>query len=297
MNQLSYEYDLTASIVAYKTDHAELEQVVRCCRDSSLRVEILVVDNSPSDELASLCRALGTKYIHTAHNVGFGAGHNIAFNKSSTSKYHLVLNCDVQFRHEILGQLFAVMEVNESVGLVMPRVLYPDGSPQKLCKRLPTPFDILGRRIFPGLLHRLFQSQMNAFELSDMDMSKVLSVPYLSGCFMLLRKRALRDVGMFDERYFMYFEDLDLTRRIHQRYDTVYYPMATVIHRHEKGSYKSIKLLFCGIHSAVQYFNKWGWLWDRERRRINRAIGPVGNIALPNCQDDDSDQVSFYSLL
>jgi GT2 family glycosyltransferase len=175
------------------------------------------------------------------------------------------------------------MELNESAGLVMPRVLYPDGSLQKLCKRLPTPFDILARRMFPKSLRRLFLSQINAFELSDMDMSKVLSVPYLSGCFMLLRKKALRDVGMFDERFFMYFEDLDLTRRIRQRYETVYYPRATIIHRHEKGSYKSIKLLFCGIHSAVQYFNKWGWFSDPERDQMNRTVGPTTDLALPNC--------------
>jgi hypothetical protein len=283
VKQPSDEYDVTASIVAYKTNHAELEQVVRCCRASSLRVEMLVVDNSPSDELASLCSALEAEYIHTVKNVGFGTAHNIAFNNSSFSKYHLVLNSDVQFEHGILEKLVAFLELNESVGLVMPRVLYPDGSPQKLCKRLPTPFDILARRLLPTSLGRVFQSQVNAFELSDMDMSEVLSVPYLSGCFMLLRKKALQDVGMFDERYFMYFEDLDLTRRIHQRYDTVYYPRETIIHRHEKGSYKSTKLLFCGIHSAIQYFNKWGWLWDRERGRINRAIGPRGNLALPNC--------------
>jgi GT2 family glycosyltransferase len=282
VNQPSDEYDVTASIVAYKTNPAELERVLRCCRGSSLRVEMLVVDNSPSDELASLCTALGAKYTHMAKNVGFGTAHNIAFNKSSISKYHVVLNCDVQFEHEILETLVAFMELNESVGLVMPRILGPDGSPQKLCKRLPTPFDILAKRILSRSSYRLFQSQVNAFELSDMDMSKVLSVPYLSGCFMLLRKKALQDVGMFDERYFMYFEDLDLTRRIRQRYDTVYYPRATIIHRHEKGSYKSVKLLFSGIHSAVQYFNKWGWLWDHERDRINRAIGPIGNLALPN---------------
>jgi GT2 family glycosyltransferase len=282
VNQPSDEYDVTASIVAYKTNHAELEQVVRCCRGSSLRVEIFVVDNSPSDELAFVCSALGIKYVHTTKNVGFGTAHNIAFNNSSTSKYHLVLNCDVQFKYDTLEQLVAFMELNESAGLVMPRVLYPDGSPQKLCKRLPTPFDILARRVVPKSLNRLFQDQMNAFELSDLDMSKVLSVPYLSGCCMLLRKKALRDVGMFDERYFMYFEDLDLTRRIHQRYQTVYYPRATIIHRHERGSHKSMRLLFCGIHSAVQYFNKWGWFWDSERDRINHEIGPMGNVALPD---------------
>jgi hypothetical protein len=125
----------------------------------------------------------------------------------------------------------------------------------------------------------MFHKRLSAFELCDMDMTKVLSVPYLSGCFMLIRRDALQKVGLFDERFFMYFEDLDLTRRIHERYQTVYYPGATIIHRHDKGSYKSMKLLFYGIHSAVQYFNKWGWLWDRQRDLVNSKIGPVENLA------------------
>jgi GT2 family glycosyltransferase len=188
------------------------------------------------------------------------------------------MNPDVQFSQDILKELFTFLEINNSVGLVMPRVVYPDGSLQKLCKRLPTPFDILAKRLFPESLKRICHKRLSAFELSDMDMTKVLSVPYLSGCFMLLRRNALQEVGLFDERFFMYFEDLDLTRRIHERYQTVYYPYATIIHRHEKGSYKSARLLFCGIQSAVRYFNKWGWVWDRERDRINRAIGPARNV-------------------
>ena len=278
---MSEEYDLTVSVVAYKTNQVELEQAIRCCLGSSLRVEMLVVDNSPTDKLAFLCYASGVKYIHTAKNVGFGAAHNIAFKNSSISKFHLVLNPDVQFEHGILRELLAFMELNETVGLVMPRVLYPDGSQQNLCKRLPTPVDILAKRLFSGKRLNIAQRVLSAFELSDMDMNKMLSVPYLSGCFMLLRKKALQDVGMFDERFFMYFEDLDLSRRIHQRYDTVYYPGVAITHKHEKGSYKSMKLLFCGIYSAVQYFNKWGWLWDSKRDRINRAIGPARSLA-PN---------------
>jgi GT2 family glycosyltransferase len=275
MSELLYQYDVTASIVAYKTNPLELEQAIRSFLDCSLRTKIVIVDNSPTEELGSLCRALGTEYLYTGKNLGFGAAHNIAFKRFSTSKYHLVLNPDVQFGHKVLEELVAFLELNESVGHVMPRVLYPNGSSQNLCKRLPTPFDIVARRLFPGFLQHLFRDRLSAFELCDMDMSKVLSVPCLSGCFMLLRRKALQEVGLFDERFFMYFEDFDLTRRINERYNTVYYPRTTIIHRHEKGSYKSVWLLFCGIQSAVRYFNKWGWVWDRDRFRINNAIAPL----------------------
>jgi GT2 family glycosyltransferase len=281
MSELLYQYDVTASIVAYKTNPVELEQAIRNFLDCSLRIKIVIVDNSPTETLGPLCRALGAEYLFTGKNLGFGAAHNIAFVQLSTSKYHLVLNPDVQFGHKVLEELVAFLEMNESVGLVMPRVVYPNGSPQILCKRLPTPLDIIARRLFPGSLQRPFRSRMSAFELRDMDMSKVLSVPYLSGCFMLLRRKCLQEVGLFDERFFMYFEDLDLTRRINMRFNTVYYPRTTIIHRHEKGSYKSVWLLFCGIQSAVRYFNKWGWMWDRDRLRINETIGPLEDICLP----------------
>ena len=282
MSEPHFEYDITGSIVLYKTNPTELEQAVQCFMDTSLRVKMVIVDNSPTEQLRGLCSKLGTEYFYTGSNLGFGAAHNIALHNSAHSKYHVVLNPDVRFGNTVIEELVTFLEFNETVGLVMPRVVNPDGSPQSLCKRLPTPFDIFARRLFPGPLKSIFQRQLAAFELRDMDMTKVLSVPYLSGCFMLLRRDALRAVGFFDERFFMYFEDLDLSRRIHERFESVYYPFVTVIHRHERGSYRSARLLFSGIKSAIQYFNKWGWMRDRQRTLVNSSVGPVYHlVSLP----------------
>jgi GT2 family glycosyltransferase len=276
-----YQYDLTAAIVAYNSDLTELEIAIQSCLASSLRVQVIVVDNAASDELETLCHMSRVRYIRTGKNIGFGAAHNVALKNASPSRYHLVLNPDIRFDQGVLDELYAFLEMNPSVGLVMPRVIYPDGSAQNLCKRLPSPIDIFAKRLLSRRLQSLCRRRLEAFELQDMDMDKVLSVPYLSGCFMFLRSKALHDAGGFDERFFMYFEDLDLTRRIHQLYSTVYYPGITIVHRHEKGSYKSAKLLLCGIHSAVKYFNKWGWFFDRERDAINAGIGPLENLDLP----------------
>lgn len=281
MTTSSLDFDVTASIVIYETDPAELTLAVRSCLDTSLRVEVTVVDNSPNDDSAALCRSLGTKYVRSVKNVGFGAAHNIGINASSNSKYHLVLNPDVQFGRNVLEELFAFLELNEQVGLAMPRVQYPDGSSQNLCKRLPSPIDVLTKRFFSRVSHKMIRDHLAAFELRDLASGNILSVPYLSGCFMFLRKTALQRVGYFDERFFMYFEDLDLTRRIHQHYETVYYPGQFITHRHEMGSYKSTRLLLCGLQSAVRYFNKWGWIWDRERSAINKSIGPLRNVQIP----------------
>jgi len=116
------------------------------------------------------------------------------------------------------------------------------------------------------------KNQIEKFELRASGYKKIMNVPYLSGCFMFLRTEALKDVGLFDERFFMYPEDIDLTRRIHRRYKTVFYPNATIIHHHAKGSYINTRLLFIHISNMVAYFNKWGWVFDKERRSINREI-------------------------
>ena len=98
---------------------------------------------------------------------------------------------------------------------------------------------------------------------------KIMNVPYLSGCFMLLRTKALQKARLFDERFFMYPEDIDLTRRIHRDYLTVYFPHVTIIHNHEHASYKSLKMLLVHIVNMCRYFNKWGWFVDKERDAIN----------------------------
>lgn len=275
MHAVNYPYDVTGSIVAYKTNPDELGRVIRCFKETSLRVQIVIVDNSPMQDLKALCDALGAEYIHTGKNLGFGAAHNIALKAVQRSKYHVVLNPDIHFDDSVLIALFEFLEENPSVGLVMPRIVYPNGSFQHLCKKLPTPFDIFARRLFPRRLKNYFSKRMADFELQNLDMNSVLSVPYLSGCFMFFRMRAVAEVGYFDERFFMYFEDTDFTRRIRERYDTVFYPWSTVIHEHQRGSYKSLRLFFCALQSSVLYFNKWGWIWDEKRDLANASTGPT----------------------
>ena len=96
-----------------------------------------------------------------------------------------------------------------------------------------------------------------------------MNIPILSGCFMFLRTEALEKVGLFDEQFFMYMEDFDLNRRIHRAYKTVFFPEAVVVHEYQKASYKNIKLLKAHIKSAIYYFNKYGWFFDKERKIIN----------------------------
>src|ERR1700733_13075338 len=103
--KIGSQLSLTVSIVAFKTDPRELEQVIGCCLSSRQVVEVIVADNSPHNELAPLCCELGVKYIHMERNVGFGTAHNIALKSTSASPYHLVLNPDVWFDGKVLDEL------------------------------------------------------------------------------------------------------------------------------------------------------------------------------------------------
>lgn len=202
-------------------------------------------------------------------NRGYGAAHNIAIRKTIAegTPYHLVVNADIRFEPGILAELEKYMDAHPEVGVLMPRVIYPDGRLQYLCKLLPSPMDVFGRRFLPKGWNR---KRNERFEMRQSGYDKVMNVPYLSGCFMLLRTEALKKCGIFDERFFMYPEDIDLTRRIHRDFQTVYYPYCTIIHDHAQGSYKSGKLLWIHMWNLCKYFTKWGWLFDKERRAFNK---------------------------
>lgn len=258
---------LTASIVLYRTPADEVRRIVAALRKYRQMGGIWLIDNSEIQTEAFMF--LPATYIFNNKNIGYGAGHNIALRQaiSQGSKYHLVINADIEVDGTVIDKLVDYLDSNSDVAQIMPKVLYPDGRTQHLAKLLPTPFDLIIRRFLPS---KITARRTAHFELHSLPDNSAANVPYLSGCFMLLRCEALKNVGLFDERYFMYPEDIDLTRRLHTHYKTIYYPMATIVHRHAKASYHSRRMLRIHIVNICRYFNKWGWIIDRERRRVNR---------------------------
>lgn len=260
--------EISASIVIYKNDCRMLKKAINSFLDTDLKVKLYLIDNSPIDEIRPICNDVRLEYVFNNANIGFGAGHNIAIKKSlGLSKYHLISNPDIYFAKGNLEKLYEFMENNKNVGLVMPKILYPDDSLQYLCKKLPTPFDLIGRRFIPSFLKPFFQERLDSFEFKERNYNEIMEVPCLSGCFMFIRTKVFKEIGMFDERFFMYLEDADLCRRIGEKYKTVYYPEAVVYHKYAKGSYRSKKLLKIHIISAIKYFNKWGWFSDKDRKK------------------------------
>jgi GT2 family glycosyltransferase len=181
-----------------------------------------------------------------------------------------VLNPDVEFEPEVIEKMRAYLDAHREAGLMMPKVFFPDGRMQYLCKLLPTPLDWIFRRFMPFV--SAVSKRNERFELRRSGYNKIMNVPYLSGCFMFFRTDALKKMGLFDEKIFMYGEDTDITRRIHREYKTLFFPDVSIIHKFSKRSYSDFHLLCVHIKSAVYYFNKWGWFFDRERVRMNRKV-------------------------
>ncbi|MCX6112744.1 MAG: glycosyltransferase family 2 protein [Proteobacteria bacterium] len=262
---------LTVSVVVYNNEKTELQCLIDSVLNSAIKdIKFIIIDNSPTDKLRSLISNYPKiDYIFNNRNLGYGAAHNIAIRKYlDRSKYHLVLNPDIYFKPDVLSSLYEYMEQNNDIGLVMPKVLYKDGAVQYICKLLPTPLTLLFRRFSP---FKSLNRRMNyRYELKFTGYNKIMSVPSLSGCFMFIRTDVLKKIGLFDERFFMYLEDVDLSRRIHNKYKTIFYPAVQIYHGHEKGSYKNFNLLKHHLRSAIKYFNKWGWFFDAERKKINK---------------------------
>ena len=260
---------ITASIVTYHTKQDVLNRLIDCVMRSPIEV-LYLVDNTSHDALRE--KVASNPKIHYIHSInrGYGAGHNIALRLAmdAGTKYHVVLNPDIYWKDDVIAELARFMETHENCGLTMPRILYPDGSLQRLCKLLPSPVDLVIRRFVP--IRALRRRLDYRYEMQWADYDKIMEVPSLSGCFMFLRCSILQQIGLFDERFFMYAEDLDFCRRIGEATQTIYNPSVSIYHEYKKGSYKNKKLLKYHIISIIKYFNKWGWFFDTKRRQKNR---------------------------
>ena len=265
---------LNISIVLYhpKWEQEVLPLVTELMKVENLRM-IYLLDNS-EEQISPLPSSLShpkLRYVFNGANLGYGKAHNIALRESAYDKtdFHLVMNSDIQVHAEDIDAMHDWMIANPEVGQLMPKVVNPDGSQQYLAKRLPRPIDVFGRRFLPAWM---IAKRNKRYELRDLDLTRPINAPYLSGCFMFLRTKAVVEAGLFDERYFMYPEDIDLTRTIHRHYLTLYYPAWTIVHAHARSSYNNQHMLRIHIRNMCRYFNKWGWLFDSERRSFNRSL-------------------------
>lgn len=260
---------INVSIVIYRPNWSQVVALTQSLIKSEYVRCVFLIDNSPTAVRELPILSTKIRYIFNNKNLGYGAAHNIGIRQSiyDDIPFHLVINPDIVIADDTISILYEFINKHVEVGAVMPKVISPNGELQYLCKLLPTPLDVFGRRFLPSCW---MAKRNQRYELRQSGYDKLMNIPYLSGCFMLLRTAALSKVKLFDERFFMYPEDIDLTRRIHREYLTIYFPYTTIIHHHEKASYHSMKMLWVHIVNMCKYFNKWGWFFDSERKLMNQ---------------------------
>jgi GT2 family glycosyltransferase len=252
--------DVTVSLVAVN-QRTDLERLLPMLLKAAAAVnaEVLLVANRCDDRSAEFVLETypAVSVLRTENRAGYGENHNLNLARAS-GRYFVIMNVDMEVREDTLSELFSFMEANPDVGLSCPKVLNPDGSIQGLNRRLPTIWDLFLRRFMPRRLRGAFRKRLECYEMRDVGYDSSYDVPFVSGAFMFARTSLLKALGGFDERYFLYYEDADLSRRVQRTHRTSYWPKAVVTHYWARRAHMG--WLHTGYHlqSALQYFRTWG---------------------------------------
>jgi GT2 family glycosyltransferase len=264
-------YDVVGSVVTYKTDPTELERAIEQFQAIPLKTHLCIIDNSPVPVRHAPYDSSKVSYYFANANLGYGRGHNIALRAArGRTRYSLVMNTDIQYIPDVVSHLKSFMDARPAVGLTAPQIRYPDGSLQYVCRLLPTPKNLFLRRFLPG--SQITERADALYELRWWDHQSIANLPYFQGSFMMMRNELCNEVGGFDERFFLYGEDIDLTRRLHKVSETLYVPDVHITHEYRRYSNRSLRGTWIGIQNNCRYFNKWGWFFDAERDAINRKV-------------------------
>jgi GT2 family glycosyltransferase len=234
-------------------------------------VSIYLVDNASDADYRLLLSELVASwpvdescqlhYLPQLDNRGFGYGHNRVI-ESLDSDFHVVLNPDAELEADTLCTGLSCLNQDDSIVLLSPRVCGPAGNQEFLCKRYPSALVLLLRGFAPGFMWRLFRSQLDKYEIRDLcSGEEQVEVDIASGCFMLVRSPALRAVGGFNEDFFLYFEDFDLSLRLRRQGRLVFNPAMRVVHHGGYAASKGLRHVRYFISSGLRFFNLHGWRW------------------------------------
>lgn len=258
--------ELSIIILNYKTKGL-VKQCIRNVMASTvgLEYEIIVVDNGSKDEVENMLAENfpQVRFLQTGKNLGFASGYNVGI-KEAKGKYILILTADVTVLEGSIANLVGFMEKNPETGLAGPKIINPDGSYQITCRTFQTPKIILYRRT-PLFNLSFAKKELAKHLMSDFDRQSNREVDWVMGACMIVRKSALDKVGLFDERFFFYVEDMDWCRRFWvQGYKVNYIADAVVIHLYEKASdhgiwnfWKLDKMARWHMVSGIKYFLKY----------------------------------------
>jgi len=261
--------DFSISLVTYNPNFDDLNKLFHSLSiQKDVSFEFLVWDNSP--RRYDIKAPFPLDYKIGFENVGYGKGHNNNFKRAQQSKLFLVINPDIYFDDPyFLKKIKDRMEDSPEIGLSSVRLLNPDGSNQDMHRQLPYLSDIAKRFIFQKL--KIYKPETHKYTLSHVDKTKDFICPSIGGSFMVFRTELYAKVGGFDEGIFLYFEDIDLSRRCHfesGEKNTVFGEL-TAYHAWGRGGYKSFEIFKIHMLSTAYYFQKYGVLKDKYADQIN----------------------------
>jgi len=230
-----------------------------------MRIHFFLIDNGGLSDVAASVDNLRachvTCTIVSGHgNIGYGRGHNLAIEQAN-SCYHLILNPDVDLDRNALVDALEFLGTHPEVGLLTPRICDGSGRIQYLCRRYPTLLDLFVRGFLPSGARRPFAQRLAQYEMRDVinERDVVWDPPIVSGCFMLFRMSVLKRLGGFDPRYFLYFEDYDLSLRTHDVARVAYVPSVRILHHGGDAARKGHLHVKMFLVSALKFYNRFGW--------------------------------------
>jgi GT2 family glycosyltransferase len=256
--------DLVLIFVAFHPSAQEVHALQACLMmlNPSIGYAIAVNDHIPGEPVEDLFSGADC-VLCQSDNIGYGRAVNrLVSQLPSDVPFVAALNTDLTWQDGTIECMLSWLQRHPKTVLLVPRIVAPDGMEQRLCKRNPTILALFSRRFLPlWLKPRWLIDYDEWFAMSDADYSMPFSAPYLSGCCMVMRRSAFVAVKGFDERFFLYLEDADLTRRLRAQGDTFHFPLATVVHSWGRGNHRSLRLTVVNVISAWLYFKKWGLRW------------------------------------
>ncbi len=217
--------------------------------------KLFVVDNLSSDGTPDFIKENypQVEVLIPGTNNGFGSGHNEILGKI-TSEYHAIINPDIVIDRDVMTIMADKLDDEKDVGMISPKIHFPDGRLQILGKRIPKLKYLIASRLRHGDKPSKLLSE---YAMLDRDPDEEYQVEVATGCFMFIRTELFKKLGGFDERYFMYFEDFDLAREVNRISKVLYFPSAPIYHVWGRESKKSFKLKIVQIKSMIKFYLKW----------------------------------------
>lgn len=252
---------ISACIVSYNGFDevcTAVRSILAQCKGADLI--LYLVDNASPDgtgeKLAAEDFGPCVQAICLPENKGFSAGHNAVL-PLLDSDYHFVINPDITLREPVMENICAWLDEHPEAVMATPRMFFPDGREQILPKRKPNVLGLLARQGVPGL-----KKFGDRYAMLDEDLSKPTPIEFCTGSFFCIRTETFRKIGGFDEGYFMYVEDADITQKARREGLVYFLPQFSACHAWRRAPGRQLRPFIQQLRSMGRYFCKWGFrLW------------------------------------